>query len=118
MPAPVTQPSLLAPSWHRQAYSLDAMRELARRALPRAVFDFADGGAESEATLRRNESAFAAYDLLPRPLNGAGLRDLSIELFGQKLSLPVMIGPTGLSGLFWPEGELASARAAHAAGTA
>ncbi len=113
MPAPVTQHS-----WHRQAYSLDAMRELARKALPRAVFDFADGGAESEATLRRNESAFGAYDLLPRPLNGAGTRDLSIELFGQKLSMPVMIGPTGLSGLFWPEGELASARAAHAAGTA
>ncbi len=113
MPAPVTPPS-----WHRQAYSLDAMRELARRALPRAVFDFADGGAESEVSLRRNESAFAGFDLLPRPLNGAGVRDLSIELFGQNLSMPVMIGPTGLSGLFWPEGELASARAAHAAGTA
>ena len=94
------------------------MRALARRALPRPVFDFADGGAEDEYTLRRNESAFSAYELLPRPLNGADERDLSIELFGQRLVMPVMIGPTGLSGLFWPGGEIAAARAAAAAGTA
>ena len=106
------------PDWHRRAYSLAAMRELARQALPRAVFDFADGGAEDETTLRRNESAFADIDLLPRPLNGAASRDLSIELFGQRLSLPVLIGPTGLAGLFWPAGELAAARAAAADGTA
>jgi len=106
------------PDWHRRAYSLAAMRELARQALPRAVFDFADGGAEDETTLRRNESAFEDIDLLPRPLNGAASRDLSIELFGQRLSLPVLIGPTGLAGLFWPAGELAAARAAAADGTA
>jgi len=111
---PATDP----PSWHRRAYSLDAMRELARAALPRAVFDFADGGAESESSLRRNEAAFGDIDLLPRPLNGAATRDLSIELFGKRLSLPVMIGPTGLSGLFWPDGEIAAARAAATAGTA
>jgi isopentenyl diphosphate isomerase/L-lactate dehydrogenase-like FMN-dependent dehydrogenase len=95
-----------------------AMRDLARRALPRPVFDFADGGAESEYTLLRNEAAFSAYELLPRPLNGAGERDLSIELFGQRLAMPVIIGPTGLSGLFWPAGEMAAARAAASAGTA
>jgi L-lactate dehydrogenase (cytochrome)/(S)-mandelate dehydrogenase len=55
---------------------------------------------------------------LPRPLNGAATRDLSITLFGRRLSMPVLIGPTGLSGLFWPGGELCSARAAAAAGTA
>ncbi len=107
-----------APAWHRRAYSLAAMRELARQALPRAVFDFADGGAEDETTLRRNEAAFADIDFLPRPLNGAASRDLSVEVFGQRLSMPVLIGPTGLAGLFWPEGELAAARAAAAAGTA
>ena len=94
------------------------MRELARRALPRAVFDFADGGAEDEATLRRNERAFADWALLPRPLEGAATRDLSVELFGRRLSMPLLIGPTGLSGLFWPGGEIAAARAAAAAGTA
>lgn len=106
------------PAWRREAYSIAAMRGLARRVLPRPVFDFADGGAEDERTLRRNESAFDTIDLLPRPLEGAPARDLSVDLFGTRLSLPVMIGPTGLSGLFWPDGERAAARAAAAAGTA
>jgi L-lactate dehydrogenase (cytochrome)/(S)-mandelate dehydrogenase len=91
---------------------------MAQRTLPRPVFDFADGGAENEYTLRRNEAAFAQVELLPQPLNGAAERDLAVELFGRRLALPVMIGPTGLSGLFWPGGEIAAARAAAAAGTA
>jgi L-lactate dehydrogenase (cytochrome) len=106
------------PSWHRAAYSLAAIRAMARRTLPRPVFDFADGGAENEYTLRRNEAAFSQCELLPQPLNGVAERDLSVELFGRRLALPVMIGPTGLSGLFWPGGEIAAARAAAAAGTA
>ena len=104
--------------WGRTGYSLAAIRDLARRTLPHPVFDFADGGAEDEQTLRRNEAVFASHDLLPRPLNGVGDRDLSIELFGRRLAMPVLIGPTGLSGLFSPGGELAAARAAAAAGTA
>jgi isopentenyl diphosphate isomerase/L-lactate dehydrogenase-like FMN-dependent dehydrogenase len=102
--------------WRRKGYSLAAMRDLARRALPRPVFDFGDGGAENEWTLRRNEAAFGDIALVPRPLNGAATRDLSVELFGRRLSMPVVIGPTGLSGLFWPGGEIAAARAATAAG--
>src|SRR4029079_1332643 len=105
-------------AWRRKGYSLPAMRDLAERALPRPIFDFADGGAEEERTLRRNERAFEAIELLPRPLNGASERDLTVELFGHRLSMPVMIGPTGLSGLFWPGGEIAAARAAAGAGTA
>ena len=54
--------------------------DLARRALPHPVFDFADGGAEDERTLRRNESAFADFALVPRPLNGAAARDMSTTL--------------------------------------
>src|SRR5471030_3040218 len=103
--------------WQRAGYSLAAMRDLARRALPRPIFDFADGGTEDERTLRRNEAAFGDIALIPRPLNGAATRDISIELFGARLSMPVLIGPTGLSGLFWPGGEIAAARAASAAGT-
>lgn len=106
------------PQWRRRAISVAAMRALARARLPRPIFDFADGGAEDELTLRRNESAFDDVDLLPRPLSGAATRDLSVELFGKKLSLPVIIGPTGLGGLFWPDGERCAARAAAAAGTA
>ena len=103
-----------APAWKRQAYSIAAMRAMARAALPRPVFDFADGGAEDEHTLKRNETAFAAVELLPRPLNGTSERDLSITLFGKRLSMPVIIGPTGLAGLFWPDGERCAARAASA----
>lgn len=94
------------------------MRLLARRRLPRAIFDFADGGAESEWTVARNEQAFGHHAFVPRPLQGAATRDLSLTLFGQRWSMPLMIGPTGLAGLFWPDGERASARAAHRAGTA
>ena len=108
----------LSASLARQAYSIRSTRELAHRALPRAVFDFSDGGAEDERTLRRNEEAFADFDLVPEPLRGAAQRDLSIVLFGRTLSLPVLIGPTGLAGLFWPDGERCAMRAAAAAGTA
>jgi L-lactate dehydrogenase (cytochrome)/(S)-mandelate dehydrogenase len=104
--------------WRRRPYSVEAMRALARAALPKPVFDFADGGAEDEVTLRRNEAAFDEIALLPRPLSGAATRDLSIALFGKQLSLPVIVGPTGLAGLFWPDGERCAARAAAASGTA
>jgi L-lactate dehydrogenase (cytochrome)/(S)-mandelate dehydrogenase len=106
------------PAWKRRGYNVAAVRDLARRTLPRPVFDFADGGAEDERTLRRNEASFGEIELLPSPLNGAATRDLAVTLFGKTLSLPVMIGPTGLAGLFWPDGEIAAARAAAAAGTA
>jgi L-lactate dehydrogenase (cytochrome)/(S)-mandelate dehydrogenase len=101
----------------RRAHSVNAMRELARRRLPRLVFDFVDGGAEDERALRRNEEAFGEARLLPRPLTGTAARDQSIELFGQRLSMPVIIGPTGLAGMLWPRGEAHSARAAAAADT-
>jgi len=104
--------------WREAGFNVERMRLLARRALPRPVFDFADGGAEDEVTLRANESAFDAIRLWPRPLDGAATRDLGVELFGRRLAMPLMIGPTGLAGLFWPDGERASARAAAAAGTA
>ena len=102
----------------RACVSVAAVRERARRVLPRAVFDFTDGGAEDERTLRRNETAFDEIALLPRPLNGAGERDLSVELFGRRHAMPVMIGPTGIAGLLWPDGEAEAARAAAKAGVA
>lgn len=110
--------AILSPSLARQAYSTRATRDLARSALPRAVFDFSDGGAEDERTLLRNEAAFGDYVLVPEPLNGAAQRDLSTVLFGRTLAMPVLIGPTGLAGLFWPDGERCAMRAAAAAGTA
>jgi hypothetical protein len=93
-----------------QAWSVATMREFARRRLPRPLFDFIDGAAEDEGTLRANEADFDDWAVLPRPLDGAGTRDLSITLFGHRLASPVLIGPTGLAGLFWPRGEVAAAR--------
>ena len=104
--------------WQRRAYSIDAIRNMAKSILPRPVFDFADGGAEDELTLKANEQAFDLYPLLSRPLRGSAVRDQSIELFGSRLSQPVIIGPTGLSGLFHPDGERGAARAAASRGTA
>lgn len=101
-----------------RAYSIDAMRSLAKATLPHFVFDFADGGAENEWTLRRNEAAFDDFTLRPEPLNAAEPRDLSIVVFGRRLSMPLIIGPTGLAGLFWPRGQEFAARAAAAVGTA
>jgi L-lactate dehydrogenase (cytochrome)/(S)-mandelate dehydrogenase len=100
-----------------QAWSVAVMRELARRRLPQPLFDFIDGGAEDEGTLRANEADFDDWAVLPRPRDGAGTRDLSITLVGHRLASPVLIGPTGLAGLFWPRGEVAAARAAAARGT-
>jgi len=101
----------------RRAHSIAVLRALAARRLPRPLFDFIDGAAEDESTLRANEQAFGDWALLPQPLNGAASRDLSVELFGQRLACPVLIGPTGLAGLFWPQGEIAAARAAATHGT-
>ena len=109
--------SELVPAWRRRTFSIAALRREAQRVLPRPIFDFADGGAEDERTLHRNEAAFSELSLVPRPLRGSAERDLSVELFGKSLRLPVLIGPTGLAGLFWPGGECATARAASAAGT-
>jgi len=95
-----------------RGYSVAAMRHMARRRLPRVIFDFADGAAENEWTLRANEQAFEQYVLLPKPLSGRQGSDQSIELFGEQIATPVLIGPTGLAGAMWPKGEIAAARAA------
>jgi len=96
----------------RKGYSVAALRALARRRLPRMVFDMVDGAAGDETTMRRNEAALAAIELAPKLLAGAPKRDQSVELFGVRLPSPVIIGPTGLAGLLWPHAELAAARAA------
>lgn len=103
--------------FQKNGYSVDALRRIAQKRLPRPIFDFIDGGAEDEDTLRQNESAFSDWELLPKPLNGAAKRDLSTSLFGHTLPSPLLIGPTGLAGLFWPQGEVAAANAASDYGT-
>jgi isopentenyl diphosphate isomerase/L-lactate dehydrogenase-like FMN-dependent dehydrogenase len=106
-----------AAALQRHGYSVAALRALARKRLPRMVFDMVDGAAGDEITMRANEAALAAFELSPKLLEGAPTRDQSVELFGAKLRSPVIIGPTGLAGLLWPHAELAAARAAARFGT-
>ncbi len=101
----------------RKGYSVAALRAMARKQLPRMLFDMVDGAAGDEITMRRNEAALAEIELAPKLLAGAPKRDQSVELFGVRLPSPVIIGPTGLAGLLWPHAELAAARAAARFGT-
>ena len=96
----------------RKGYSVAALRSLARRRLPRMVFDMVDGPAGDEITMRWNEAALAAIELAPKVLAGAPKRDQTVDLFGVKLPSKVIIRPTGLAGLLRPHAELAAARAA------
>jgi len=101
----------------RKGYSVRALRELARRRLPRMVFDMVDGAAGDEITMRRNEAALAEIAFVPKLLAGAPTRDQSVELFGLKFPSPIIVGPTGLAGLLWPHAEIETARAAARFGT-
>jgi len=92
-------------------------REYARRHLPHTVFEFIDGGAEDEFTLRENRRAFDDLAFKPRVLAGNGRRDLSVEILGEELALPVITAPTGLPRLAGSGGEKAAARGAELAGT-
>lgn len=96
--------------------SVADLRAIARRRLPRAIFEYADGGAYEEDTLAANRTAFRRYRLMPRVMRDVGERQLATSLAGQPASLPLGIAPTGLAGLYWPDGEIHAARAAAHAG--
>jgi isopentenyl diphosphate isomerase/L-lactate dehydrogenase-like FMN-dependent dehydrogenase len=96
--------------------NIEDLRKRARRRLPRAVFDFIDGGAEDETTLRRNRTAFDRLTFRPRVMVDAAHRDQSTTLFGQRLSSPLVLAPTGLCGMAAPRGEVQVGRAAANAG--
>lgn len=89
----------------------------AKDLLPRAVFDYYAGGAEDETTLRANRAAYGAYMLRPRVMVDVSTIDLSVRLFGDVASSPVLLAPTAFQRLAHTDGELATARAAADAGT-
>ncbi len=101
----------------RSLTTVEDVRQAARRRLPRMVFDFIDGGAEDETTVRANREGFADLALKPAVLSGARTRDLSTTVAGQRLSLPVLLSPAGLLRLAHRAGALGAARAAARAGT-
>ena len=96
--------------------SIEDLRQIARRRLPRAIFDFFDGGAEDEVTLRDNRAAFERVRLLPKVLVNVAAVDMKVPLLGQKATIPLAIAPTGGISAGRAGAELALARAAKAFG--
>src|SRR5581483_7609548 len=96
--------------------SIEDLRQLARRRLPHALFDFIDGGAQDEVTLRRNREDFERIELLPRVLTEVSDRSQSVTVLGQTYRSPLILAPTGLPGVLWPNGAAEAARAADEAG--
>jgi L-lactate dehydrogenase (cytochrome) len=88
----------------------------ARRVLPRVLYDFVAGGAADEVTRRRNVAGFDEWWLRSRSFRSASAPSLATELAGRPSRLPLLLAPTGASGLLWPEGEAETARAAAEAG--
>jgi (S)-mandelate dehydrogenase len=111
--------------WKRRAFSgrnrsralnIADLREVARRRVPGFVFEYVEGGAEDEATLRRNREALEALRFVPQTLIDTSARTLATSLFGRRAAAPLVIAPTGLNGMLHPEGDIALARAAAAFG--
>lgn len=100
----------------RRASTIEELRRVAMRRVPRFVFEYVEGGSEDEVSLRRNRDVFERIAWVPRTLVGLSMPDMSAPLFGEQLHLPLVIAPTGFNGMLWPQGDLALARAAASAG--
>jgi L-lactate dehydrogenase (cytochrome) len=101
----------------RSMINVEDLRQAARRRLPRVVFDYLDGGAEAEVTLRENPRAFDKIYFRPRQAVTFPEVDMRATVLGTTLSLPAILAPIGYSRLLHPEGERGAARAAGEAGT-
>jgi L-lactate dehydrogenase (cytochrome) len=99
-----------------RAANVHDLRVIARRRLPRGVFDYIDGAAEDERTLAANSDGFAHIQFRPRVLRDVSHVDTSTTLLGRPLPLPLVLAPTGFTRIATPDGELAVARAAERAG--
>jgi L-lactate dehydrogenase (cytochrome) len=95
-----------------RANTIDDLRRIARRRAPRAVFDYVDGGAEQEISLRRARASFEAVEFNPHVLRDVSAVDLTTTLLGGHAALPLVLAPTGFTRLMHHEGEIAVARAA------
>lgn len=100
-----------------QCHNFHDFRTLAKRRLPGPIFDYIDGGADDETSLRRNSTSFERCDLVPNVLRGVANVDLSVTVMGQKLAMPFYCSPTALQRLFHHQGERAVAAAAAKYGT-
>jgi (S)-mandelate dehydrogenase len=100
----------------RRALTIEDLRCIAMRRLPRFQAEYLEGGSEDEITLKRNRSIFERITWVPRMLVGTDVPVMTREILGEACQMPVVIGPTGFNGMLWPQGDLALAKAAEAAG--
>src|SRR4030095_3954977 len=98
--------------------NIEDLRRLAKRRLPRVVFDYIDGGADAEITLRENSRAFEDITFRPRGAVVTPKLDLRTTVMGASLELPFILAPIGSSRMFYPRGEEMAAKVAGQAGTA
>jgi len=101
----------------KDCYRVEDFRKLAKRRLPAPIFHYIDGGSDDESTLQRNTTAFDEVDLVPNVLAGVDAVDLSVEVLGGRLQMPLFFAPTAMQRLFHHEGERAIAQAADRFGT-
>jgi isopentenyl diphosphate isomerase/L-lactate dehydrogenase-like FMN-dependent dehydrogenase len=97
------------------ALNIDDLRLIARRRLPRLVYDYLEGGSEDHLTLKSNREVFDTIRYAPRTLVDVSQRTQKVTLFGKEYDGPIGIAPMGAAGLFWHEGDVALARAARSA---
>ena len=101
----------------KDCYNIEDFRKLAKKNLPSPIFHYIDGGADDETTLKRNTTSFAKCDLIPNILASVGEPDLSVNVFGHKIDMPLFLSPTAMQRLYHHDGDKASARAAEKFGT-
>ena len=101
----------------KDCFNIEDFRKLAKKNLPSPIFHYIDGGADDETTLKRNTSSFAKCDLIPNILASVGEPDLSVNVFGHKIDMPLFLSPTAMQRLYHHDGDKASARAAEKFGT-
>jgi L-lactate dehydrogenase (cytochrome) len=100
-----------------RCHNVEDLRAMAKRSVPQPIFEYVDGAAWGEVTVRRNRSGFERFELLPRMLVDASSIELATTALGREIALPIIAAPTGMTGLNHPDGEGAIARAAHSVGT-
>ena len=98
------------------AHSIEDLRLAAQRRLPRALYDFFDGGAEDEVSLQANRQAFQDLRFRPQLLRNVSVIDTQREVFGRRIAMPMATAPTGALGYGYPGADVAIAKAAVAAG--
>jgi (S)-mandelate dehydrogenase len=101
---------------HNRPTNVEEYRTLAKRSVPRKIFDYMDGGAEDELCLRRNREILDGLTLYPRVLRDVSSCRINTSLFGHPVEAPLVVGPTGLNGVIRRNGDLELARAAYRSG--